>query len=750
MSSRYDVGRAHGLVHHLTNLDARVARLFFFHLDVFEKLRRDRLQRVGRPLAEPVDRAAVDERRELPKALAERVADGGHAQHHVQVRAALLHEILEKLRHRAVGRARLLRPDRDHVAHLRGLVLREQVGHLAGVQNVVDVLQETFELDLRVVEQKHRGFPLPARFPEHALQVFVPLEHAVRLRDGDAVHRVLGHVRRDPRQRLPSGPADADEERVPEVLTNDARDPADVLGGVEKEDQVHSRLGLLVVIHQLLLDDGEEIGNVEHLRVGLVALDEVREHELAEFDDVDNAVIVRVEVREHLVELQPAVLVDHLANEIEKPQPVLVVHEPVVKHAQILVRPQPDELRDVLRRRAHHGHALPHLGYVAHVVRVVRLGRRRQKLSLDRVVNLQRRLDERRRLPHDLGRELRAVSPPLHDRGVHARERRVVEIAHGYRVEVAKQTRGDRVPPAAGRTHRRGELNVHELAHDELASVVPPAVIHELPQEFYRRLRAVLLELRHVQVVDEDDRFRPERRAEDAFASLVELPVDDVLDLVRVRLRAKRAADARPLAPVLRIQSLLDVHRLPRTRGAAEEDVLAVAIPHRVHGGHDDVLKVQLRVQRLRLRRLQPRAPAHEFFVEEEVVHRPGFRRGERFPELLRGRRDRQPWAEVKVLALLGLVHAVFDERAEKVVKLDPPSRLRRAAYGPYRREQERAVDKVDLMLLLDLARLGFELVDHALEDVHQREREVDVRRRNQLFAVLSNEPHARLDEPGE
>ena len=62
----------------------------------------------------------------------------------------------------------------------------------------------------------------------------------------------------------------------------------------------------------------------------------------------------------------------------------------------------------------------------------------------------------------------------------------------------------------------------------------------------------------------------------------------------------------------------------------------------------------------------------------------------------------------------------------------------------------ESSVDKIDLMLLLDLARLGFELVDHALEDVHQREREVDVRRRNQLFAVLSNEPHARLDEPGE
>ena len=45
-------------------------------VDVLELLHRDSLERVVGPLLEPVDGAAVDQRRELPQALAERLADG--------------------------------------------------------------------------------------------------------------------------------------------------------------------------------------------------------------------------------------------------------------------------------------------------------------------------------------------------------------------------------------------------------------------------------------------------------------------------------------------------------------------------------------------------------------------------------------------------------------------------------------------------------------------------------------------------
>ncbi len=55
---------------------------------------------------EPIDRAAVDERRELAEAVAERVSDGTHGEHDVQLVAAALDEHVEE-RHR--GPVRLLR-----------------------------------------------------------------------------------------------------------------------------------------------------------------------------------------------------------------------------------------------------------------------------------------------------------------------------------------------------------------------------------------------------------------------------------------------------------------------------------------------------------------------------------------------------------------------------------------------------------------------------------------------------------------
>ena len=102
---------------------------------------------------------------------------------------------------------------------------------------------------------------------------------------------------------------------------------------------------------------------------------------------------------------------------------------------------------------------------------------------------------------------------------------------------MAKKPRGDRVSAAARRTHRRRELHVDELSHRELGPIVPSLVIHKLTEELDGRLRAVLLQLGHVQIVDEDDGALADRRSEDTLTSLVELRVDDVLNLVGVCLR---------------------------------------------------------------------------------------------------------------------------------------------------------------------------------------------------------------------
>ena len=100
---------------------------------------------------EPVDGAAVDERRELPQPVAERVTDGRHGEYDVQLVAAALDEHVEESHRRAVRLLRLvaLAIELTHLLNdLLFLVEREEVGHLAGVQQVVDVLQKRLLLDL--------------------------------------------------------------------------------------------------------------------------------------------------------------------------------------------------------------------------------------------------------------------------------------------------------------------------------------------------------------------------------------------------------------------------------------------------------------------------------------------------------------------------------------------------------------------------------------------------------------------------
>ena len=100
---------------------------------------------------EPINGTAVDERRKLPQPVPEGVTDGTHRQHDVQLIATALNEEIEERHRRAVGLFRLVALPVE-LSHLRAdlllLVERKQVGYLAGVQQVVDVFEERFLLDL--------------------------------------------------------------------------------------------------------------------------------------------------------------------------------------------------------------------------------------------------------------------------------------------------------------------------------------------------------------------------------------------------------------------------------------------------------------------------------------------------------------------------------------------------------------------------------------------------------------------------
>ena len=77
-----------------------------------------------------------------------------------------------------------MRP-RISAAHLHLLIAGEQVGHLARVEQVVDVLHKRLVLDGAVAKQKHERPAVDARAAQQALDVLAPLGHAVVLADLD-------------------------------------------------------------------------------------------------------------------------------------------------------------------------------------------------------------------------------------------------------------------------------------------------------------------------------------------------------------------------------------------------------------------------------------------------------------------------------------------------------------------------------------------------------------------------------------
>jgi len=82
-----------------------------------------------------------------------------------------------------------------------------------------------------------------------------------------------------------------------------------------------------------------------------------------------------------------------------------------------------------------------------------------------------------------------------------------------------------------------------------ILAVVPAAIgrvrisVDHLPKDFDRRLRTVDLLGWHVQVVHEDKAALAERRPEDTLSALVQLPVNDVLRLLRRGLCAEGKGD---------------------------------------------------------------------------------------------------------------------------------------------------------------------------------------------------------------
>eukprot|EP00966_Prymnesium_polylepis_P179650 4159641-Prymnesium_polylepis.1 len=238
-------------------------------------------------------------------------------------------------RHLGDGRAGGLRERPHRVDDLRLVVVVEEVGHLARVEDVVDVLEEGLLDDLRVGEEEGHQLALLAAPEQDLLAVVAPLRLAVRLGDLDLEALVLGDGRREPRERLAARAADAEEQAVAARLAQHARDARDVRDGVDEHDERHLLGVLRVVVLEVLLDGRDHLGHVRDLRVD--ARVGARHHKVA----------VEQLCRRHrhdVVPSHPEVVRHQPAHLAVEPLAVVVADEAVAVDAQVLVHPQPHDV----------------------------------------------------------------------------------------------------------------------------------------------------------------------------------------------------------------------------------------------------------------------------------------------------------------------------------------------------------------------------------------------------------------------
>lgn len=123
----------------------------------------------------------------------------------MKVLLAFLNKEAVELSRSAVLQLVLILRDRSDELHQLSLFLSaEQVGHLVGVKQVVDILHKGFILDLAIGEQEDCWLILCSTLLEDPLQILLPLQLSIGLGDLDLEDLVFTDLSGQPCQALPS------------------------------------------------------------------------------------------------------------------------------------------------------------------------------------------------------------------------------------------------------------------------------------------------------------------------------------------------------------------------------------------------------------------------------------------------------------------------------------------------------------------------------------------------------------------
>ena len=195
------------------------------------------LERGGRPVANHIDDAPIEERRRRRRSILPVDAARVHCEDHVQVALHVRDEGRPQLRLGARAVARRLRRLAALLHQRRHLIAFKERGHFSAREQSIHLLEEGGLHRVRLVEDERHSLLPDARTAEEAAEIVGESRRRVRAARLHFEDRETFEPRDEPSEGGLAGAARADEEHVTHRLLQHARDPQRMLGHIVKENE---------------------------------------------------------------------------------------------------------------------------------------------------------------------------------------------------------------------------------------------------------------------------------------------------------------------------------------------------------------------------------------------------------------------------------------------------------------------------------------------------------------------------------
>mmetsp|Transcript_6335 Transcript_6335/g.7523 ORF Transcript_6335/g.7523 Transcript_6335/m.7523 type:complete len:756 (+) Transcript_6335:4217-6484(+) len=520
------------LIDHLVDLAHMDSQLLFHfrfrvNLDLRQELGRDRDEGLLGPGQEPIDGAAREHGGELLGTLSELGIDGGEGENHVEVVLDTVEEVLPEDSGRGVFT--LL----AHFLHVDGLALdgdeilvflTEQTWDFTGGEHRVDSFKEGLRLHLGVGHQEADRATLRAGLLVKLFDIVEEGAQVIGLGEGDLEHEVTADGRGKSRERGLTRTTDTDEHSATSSGVDRAGESKQVVHGVVEDNEGHLLGRVLLVVDVELLN-----GNSLHVLVAgagfvnegslfndfTILVGDIFSHEVGELELSEDLRLLEV------VELSELVLSGSVEDVLEG---LLVrgADQLVNKRALALVAPQADHeqarilnilsveatVDDLLVTLSDAGHTTEDSSELTNGEDVMELGGGGEQLARGGLPKLDGGLDDGLNHADDflsvllLGEKLGEDTTVDTLNGLGAGRRNV----DGE--EQPLDTVGHIVATVGGVVHGSKELQARDhlrVASLFLVEEVEAAEVDELTSDLKGNLIIPLVDLRHAEVIKEDD-----------------------------------------------------------------------------------------------------------------------------------------------------------------------------------------------------------------------------------------------------